>query len=317
MKFKLSLAPLHGISGFTYRNAFFRHFMGFDYAIAPFIMAVKTLNVRKTHIKDLLPENNKNIKVIPQILSNNSDDFTALSDILNEYGYDEVNLNLGCPYPMVANKQRGSGLLIFPDKIDNLLSEIFSKTKTKVSIKIRLGRYEPEEIYKLIDIINNHPLSKIYIHPRTGIQMYKGKVYLEIFEDIYHKFKHEVSYNGDIVNYETFIKLSTKFPTIKDWMIGRAALSNPFLPETIKTENLPINNKKGKIKDFHSDLLESYTKILFGEKHILDKMKEIWGFLTRSFSDGDKYFKKLCKVKTLNEYNIILNTLFKDEDWIS
>ena len=147
--------------------------------------------------------------------------------------------------------------------------------------------------------------------------MYKGIVHLDIFNDIYQKFKYEVSYNGDIVDYQTFMRLSTDFPSITDWMIGRAALTNPFLQESIITGNSPIVNNKERIKNFHEDLLESYKISLFGERHVMDKMKEIWGFMSSSFTNGDKFYKKICKVKTLNDYNTVINNLFKDEDWKS
>jgi tRNA-dihydrouridine synthase B len=312
----LYLAPLHGITNSVFRNTFFKYFTGFDYAMAPFVMSVKSLNVRRKHVKDLLPEKNVGVNLIPQILSNDPSDFIALSLNLKDLGYKEINWNLGCPYKMVANKQRGSGLLPFPERIEKFLEVVIAEVDIPISVKIRLGRNSNNEIFDLIPIFNKFPLKNVIIHPRTGVQMYTGEVDLDKFEESSNLIKHNVIYNGDIKDFETFKMLENRFEFVNEWMIGRWALSNPFLPEIIKKDADDIKNKKKIIRNFHDELYSNYEEVLYGPRHLLDKMKEIWNYLNFSFSNHAMVHKKISLSKTIGEYKKNVDSIFFNEDWI-
>jgi len=316
MKEILYFAPLHGVTNFIFRNVYFKYFKGYDYAMAPFVMAVTSLNVRKKHVKDLLPVHNPNINIIPQILSNNPDDFIALSQNLVELGYTEINWNLGCPYRMVANKFRGSGLLPFPDRIDKFLDTVIPKLKSEISLKIRIGRNDKDEIFKLIPIFNKYPLKKIFIHPRTGIQMYKGNVDLETFSEVSKLLNHKIIYNGDIKDLKTWKMLKKRFSSIDSWMIGRWAISNPFLALEIKNEFINTQEKIGIIKAFHDELFSEYKTVLHGPGHLLDKMKEIWTYLHISFDNPSALYKKISYCKNIEEYLKQIDKTFDSHKWL-
>ncbi|HKL86846.1 MAG TPA: tRNA-dihydrouridine synthase family protein, partial [Treponemataceae bacterium] len=221
----LYLAPLHGVTNYVYRNAVSRHFTGIDAAMAPFVNSINSETAyakgRGNHFKDLIAENNKGLHIIPQILSNDFKSFIETATSIKELGYSEVNWNLGCPFPMVTRKKRGSGLLPHPDIIEQFLSEICSKLDMHISVKVRLGLKEPTELTALMPIFNSFPLQKIIIHPRIGTQMYKGTVNIDGFSHAAKLSKHPVMYNGDITNAETFFSLQKRFPDITEWMIGR------------------------------------------------------------------------------------------------
>jgi tRNA-dihydrouridine synthase len=153
-KITLYLAPLRGFTEFIYRNAFVRHFGGFDVAVAPFIPTMTAARFKKTHLKDVLPENNHAMSIIPQIIGNNPEDFIPLAKRLFDLGYETVNWNLGCPFPMVAKKQRGSGLLPHPQKIEAFLEATLPAIPNRLSVKVRLGRKKTDEILTLLPIFN-------------------------------------------------------------------------------------------------------------------------------------------------------------------
>jgi len=229
----LYLAPIRGITDAIYRQTFMRYFGGFDCAVAPFLTTFHGATIKATHLTDLLPENNTLLPVIPQILSKNPDNFIGVAQELYDLGYGTVNWNLGCPYPRVAKKKRGSGLLPFPEEIQTFLDKI-KIIPNSLSIKLRIGRRNPDEIFDLLPIFNTFPLTEIIIHPRTGEQMYNGSVDLDVFAQCLEKSDHPIVYNGDINDIKTFRALEERFPQIKRWMIGRGALADPFLPEEIK-----------------------------------------------------------------------------------
>ncbi|OHE65633.1 MAG: hypothetical protein A2413_07890 [Treponema sp. RIFOXYC1_FULL_61_9] len=312
----LHLAPLHGVTNCVFRNAFFSHFSGFDAAVAPFIPSVNAASVRETHFKDLLPPANSGIPLIPQILGNDADQFVATAKILKDFGYDEVSWNLGCPYPMVANKKRGSGLLPFPDLIEKFLEGACSRSALPISVKARLGRTERGELLRLMPVFNSFPLRRIVIHPRIATQMYEGEVDLDGFSEAAAESTHEVMYNGDIKDAATFASLQARFPSIGQWMVGRWALSDPFLASALKGAPPPADPVRV-VRDFHDELLDGYRGILSGQKHVLDKMKEVWTFLGLSFSGSDRNLKRICKANTLEAYGTAVAAVFEGEDWIA
>jgi len=313
----LYLAPIRGFTDTIYRNTFSEHFSGIDLAMAPFISTVCNFRIKPKHVRDLLPEQNRNLPVIPQILTNDADGFIRLACYLYELGYGTVNWNLGCPYPMVAKKKRGSGLLPFPDRIDEFLEKVLKAIPNKLSVKTRLGRFSADEIFELMPVFNRYPLEELIIHPRTGVQMYEGVPDFDLFESCLEMSTRPVVYNGDIFSTDDFTRLKSRFKTIDKWMIGRGVLVDPFLPETIAGTGL--NTKPDRvaiIRRFHDDLFERYAEILSGPSHLVQKMKGTWGYLSRSFTNSRKFLKKIYKTKKLPQYQMVVDEFFSgDPQW--
>ena len=316
-KFILYLAPLRGFTEYIYRNAFSRHFDGFDVAVAPFIPTMSDARLKRKHLKDVLPENNPAMPVIPQIIGNNAEDFILLARRLYDLGYETVNWNLGCPFPMVAKKQRGSGLLPHPEKIAAFLEETIPAIPNRLSIKARLGRKKTDEILTLLEIFNRYPLDEIIVHPRTGKQMYDGKPNLDMFEECLKVSTHTMVYNGDINDLDTFNTLSKRFGSVNGWMIGRGALINPFLPAIIKNGKDGAANKVKVFRAFYEDLFEQYRIEFHGPGHLLDRMKGFWTYFSQSFKDGHKVKKKIHRTPKLDRYLRIVDRFFEeDAQWV-
>ena len=305
----ISLAPLHGVTNRVFRKAYFRHFAGFDEAMAPFIASVKPEKLPDRHFKDLSPKEDIGIRLVPQVLGNEAAGFVATAGILADLGYDEVNWNLGCPFPVVANKRRGSGLLPFPDLVAKFLDEACAGSALPISVKLRLGRNDPREILALMPILNGHPVKRIIIHPRLGIQMYRGEVDLEGFAAAAALSSHEVVYNGDIKDARTFETLRSRFPAVREWMIGRWAISDPFLVGRLKAEPR-VRDRLGALRAFHDELYAGYREVLFGPAHVLDKMKEIWGLLGKSFPNAGKQLGRISQARTFEAYERAVDGVF-------
>jgi len=309
----LHLAPLHGVTNRIFRNIYAAHFSGIDCAMAPFISSIHSENTyakgRANHFKDILPEQNTSLPLIPQLLSNDASSFIETAKTIADYGYKEVNWNLGCPFPMVTNKKRGSGFLPHTELIKEMLSSICSSIPIKLSIKLRLGYNTNDEIYRLMPILNEYDLSGVILHPRLGVQMYTGSVDLDGFQKAYDLCNHKLVYNGDIKDLSFYKTVSQRFPLIQEYMLGRGLISNPFLPSLIKGEALPENHLEI-VKNYHDALYASYAEVLFGPKHLLDKMKEIWTYLALSFSNVEKELKNISRAKTLEDYAVSVKAVF-------
>jgi tRNA-dihydrouridine synthase B len=312
----LYLAPLRGLTDVVFRNAFSRHFEGFDLAVAPFISTRLVQRVKPSALKDVLPENNKGLPVVPQLMSKDPEEFIIFANALFDLGYETVNWNLGCPYPMVAKKKRGSGLLEYPEMIASFLDKTVPAIPNRLSIKTRLGRKKVDEIYRLIPIFNQYPIEDIIIHPRTGIQMYDGVVDIEAFENCLKLCKHPVVYNGDITEPEKLDNLRERFPEVRAWMIGRGAIANPFLSGTIKYGDI-YPEKERIMKLFIDDLFRGYREKLHGPSHPMDRMKGFWGYFAKLFDHSEKFLKSIRKTRQPEEYQLLVDRFFQqDARWI-
>lgn len=307
------MAPMKGFTDHIFRNIFADHFEGFDLAVAPFLSSKGDRLIKKKYVRDVLPENNTRMPVIPQILSKNADDFIFLANYLYDLGYQTVNWNLGCPSPMVAKKKRGSGMLPHTDMIHAFLDNVIPGIKGRLSIKIRLGWRCTDDIFRLIPILNQYPLEELIIHPRTGIQRYDGDIDLAAFERCVSMIKHPVVYNGDIRSLEDFKKLSLRFDDVSRWMIGRWCLANPLLPFIIKKGTDNIENKTRKVKEFHEALFQAYRHILDGPSHLLNKMKGFWRYFSLPFEGPKESMKKIKKSNRPDQYLKQVNLFFEKD----
>jgi tRNA-dihydrouridine synthase B len=312
------LAPMRGLTDVTYRNTWSRHFNGFDGAVAPFISTVQGNRIPPKVLSGLLPGQNTGLPVIPQIIGNRAADFIRLAGCLFDLGYKTVNWNLGCPWPMVAKKARGSGLLPYPDRIRDFLEQVLPAIPGQLSIKTRLGRFHAREMLELIPVLNRFALAEVIVHPRTGIQMYEGTVDLNGFETCLAQLVHPVVYNGDITTVDGFKALTHRFPSVSRWMIGRGALADPFLPAALKTGSAPDGCKTEKICRFHDELVAEYRRIFSGPSHLLQRMKGLWKYLARSFENGGAVLKKIQKTQRLKDYEQLVAHFFKTEArWVA
>lgn len=306
----LYLAPIQGLTEVLFRNLFSQHFPGFDAAMAPFINPQGQAQFKQKVLADVLPEHNSGLPLIPQLLHNNAENFVAMAARLEDLGYEHINWNLGCPAPMIVRKKRGSGMLPYPETIISFLEEVMPRLKARLSIKTRLGLQEPTEILDLLPRLDDFPLAEIIIHARLGRQLYRGTTDLEGFGHCQGLCRHPLVYNGDITDTAVFNDLRRRFPTVQRWMIGRGALSDPFLPAAIKgTRERSGLEKSQRIMAFHDELYDQYRQRLFGPSHLLGRMKQLWAYLIFSFPGREKVLKKIHKANSLEQYQRLMAEL--------
>jgi len=313
MEMKYYLAPMEGITGYVYRNSYNKFFNNIDKYFTPFIVTNQSRSLKTKELRDVLPENNKGMNIVPQILTNDSEGFITTSKKLQQLGYNEVNLNLGCPAGTVVSKNRGSGFLAKREELDMFLDEIFKINDMKISIKTRIGKDSPEEFYELIKIYNKYPLEELIIHPRIQKDFYGNKPNLQVFKDALSLSISPVCYNGDIFTVGDHNKLMKAFPELKTVMLGRGIIANPRLMNEIKNNT---NNDKKVLKDFHDEMLYKYIEIFDEERNAIFRMKELWGYMIYIFSDNKKYAKKIKKSQKLSDYNEAVLSLFNEQEII-
>ena len=313
---KYYLAPLEGITGFIFRNTWAEVFGGMDKYFTPFVSPTGTKRFMSKEKKDIAPEHNTGLPVVPQILANQSEYFIDAAEKLRDLGYTELNLNLGCPSGTVTSKKKGSGFLAYPEELDQFLYEIhddfFAKENIKFSIKTRLGMENEEDFHKVLEICNRYPLEELIIHPRIRQDFYNAPIRLDFFRDIYKESKAPVCYNGDIFTPRLYNEFVERFPYIDHVMLGRGILVNPGLLQQLKTDK-PMT--KEQLQLFLDLLLERYQKDLSGDRPVLYKMKELWFYLGNCFENHEKYSKKIKKANKLSEFESAVEAILANEEF--
>lgn len=308
---KYYFAPMEGITGYIYRNAHRKYFKQVDVYFTPFIVPNQNRKFSYREKNDFLPEHNESLSLVPQILTNKAEDFIWAAKELKEYGYDTVNLNLGCPSATVVSKGKGSGFLGEPAMLDHFFEQVFSSLDMGVSVKTRLGKDNPEEFYRLMEIYNKYSMKELIIHPRVQKDFYKNKPNVEMFEKAVSLSKNPLCYNGNLFSAEASRNFASVFPSVDQVMMGRGLVANPGLAEEIKTgERL----EKQRLKSFHDEILAGYEQTISGDRNVLFKMKELWAYMVQLFDCGEKQVKKIRKSQHLTDYRCAVDGLFREVD---
>lgn len=305
------LAPLEGITGYIFRNAFQDYFGGADACFSPFISPNMNLEIIPKEKKDVLPANNRKVNLIPQILTNNTEYFISTAKQLEQMGYTSVNLNLGCPSKTVIGKKKGSGMLADLDFLDEFLEGIFDGSPLPISIKTRIGKTDAEDFPDIMDIYNQYPVTELTIHPRVQADFYRNRPDLDAFAVGFEKSRCPVCYNGDICTVEDERSIRERFPTLDRVMIGRGILANPGLFLELRGEE---RLQKETLLAFVDRVCDDYSEIMSGEVPVLFKMKEIWVFLHTLFTNSEKYAKKIKKANSLRQYHEVKERLFAEQE---
>lgn len=307
-------APLEGMTGYRYRRIHHRHFPGMDRYYSPFVVTRDGGIMKEKELQDILPDNNENIRLIPQLLTNIAENFIQASGQMAKLGYQEVNLNLGCPSGTVTGKGRGAGFLRLErrGKLQQFLDEIYAHAEVAISIKTRIGWDDPDDFGDILQLFNEYPIAELIIHPRTRQEFYKGKVHRDAFAYAYANSNNPICYNGDLRVAGDVRQLQQEYPALQSVMIGRGLMADPALVSRLQGNAVT----KEQIRNFYQDLFRTYQEWLSGDTPLLHKMKELWIMMAESFTDSEPYLKKIKKTRSLAEYQRIVEKLFEEQELV-
>ena len=306
---QIYFAPLEGITGYVFRNAYNKYYGGVDKYFTPFITphTKKLMNSREK--RDILPENNSGLVVVPQVLTNKAEELIDVCKRLEEFGYHEVNLNLGCPSKTVTSKRKGSGFLENPSELEEFFDRFFKVSETKLSIKTRIGISELEEAEQLFRVFERFPFEEVIIHARLQQEFYQGTPHYDVFENYCKRTKHSLCYNGDLKNWDDIDTLEKQFEKCDKFMLGRGLLFHPAALLSKGNEIIDKTQEMERFKGFHDELVEGYDAYMCGDRNTLFKMKELWGYWGVQFPGQEKILKKIKKADTLAEYRPLVNSI--------
>ena len=305
---KYYMAPLESVTTWIYRQAHAKIYGRLDKYFIPFLEPHEKRDFKTRELQEILPEHNENIYAVPQILTNRSEGFIKLAKALKDWGYEEVNLNLGCPSKTVVTKGKGSGFLAKPEELERFLTEVFDALsgEVKISVKTRIGKEDPEEFPALLELFNKYPMEELIIHPRVQKDGYGNVPRLELYELAEKQSVNPLCYNGDLYTREQIRNFAERFPGTERLMFGRGFLRDPGL---LYNEGKDSKDIFEKFWAFHDLVYEGYQERNMGDRNVLFKMKELWSYQVYQFSEPERLFKTFKKVQDCNEYEQMIRNL--------
>lgn len=305
---KYYMAPLESVTTWIYRQAHAKIYGRLDKYFIPFLEPHEKRDFKTRELQEILPEHNENIYAVPQILTNRSEGFIKLAKALKDWGYEEINLNLGCPSKTVVTKGKGSGFLAKPEELERFLTEIFDALsgEVKISVKTRIGKENPEEFPALLELFNKYPMEELIIHPRVQKDGYGNVPRLELYELAEKQSVNPLCYNGNLYTREQIRNFAERFPGTERLMFGRGFLRDPGL---LYNEGKDSKDIFEKFWAFHDLVYEGYQERNMGDRNVLFKMKELWSYQVYQFSEPERLFKTFKKVQDCNEYEQMIRNL--------
>ena len=304
---RYDVAPMDGITRAVFRRVHHRMFGGADRYFIPFFSPTDQHIITRRDLRELDPANNVGLPLVPQIMTRRAPDFLWGAQVMEEMGYGEVNLNLGCPSGTVTAKGKGSGFLAHPNELAAFFDEVFSKNPLPVSVKTRLGYEAPEEFTALLDLYNRYPIACLTVHPRVRKEKYRGPVHLDVFADALANSRNPVCYNGDLLTVEDCRAFEQEFPQVNAVMIGRAVVADPAL---LRKALGGAGATREDLRGYLDDLYHGYTELFGSAGGAVSRMKGHWFYLIHKFEGAEKLEKQLRKAREPWEYEVVVNQIF-------
>ena len=302
---KIYSAPLQGFTEAVWRNIHSRIFGGIDGYFTPFIRYEHN-EIRSKDIRDVECKNNTVQHLVPQIIAATPQEMRPLIALLENEGYDCVDINMGCSFPLQARKKHGAGILPHPAMVAELLSALNDYPSMRFSVKMRLGWADKAEWRALLPILNDTPLTHITMHPRLGCEQYRQPADVEEFAVFAAECRHPLVYNGDILTLQDIEQCEARFPTLHGIMIGRGLLANPALGLEYKQGKvLSAKELCERTQAMHDAMYQAMAPRLQGNTQLLGKLKPYWEYLLPDMEK--RYRKAIVKSNTVEKYMQAVN----------
>ena len=295
-------APMEGLTDSVFRRLHHRYFPGVDRYYMPFLSPTVHRSLSHKEERELPPADSVKFAAVPQILTKNAEDFLWAAQVCRDRGYDEINLNTGCPSGTVVAKGKGSGMLRDAEALDTFLDAVFQKTPLPVSVKTRLGLESPEEFPAILEVFNRYPIRELTVHPRVRRQFYDGEVDGEMFAYAMKHSKIPLCYNGNLFTLSQINALQAQYPQLPAVMLGRGLIADPGM--------LSGGTDIALLERFMNELLETYEADFGGSRNAMFRLKEHWSYLHTRFAGSDRLWKRLRKTTDVSEFRSITREIF-------
>lgn len=294
----LALAPMQEVTDLPFCRLL-STFGGPDVYFTEYFRVYPNSHLDKNILK-FVAENPTGKPIIAQMIGNDIPSLVRTARELEHYPVAGVDLNLGCPAPVVYRKCAGGGLLRDPKQVDAILGALREAITTRFSVKTRLGFDSPDVFSELLPIFAKHSLDLLTVHGRTVKEMYRSEVHLDYIARAVRELRCPVVANGNVYSAKKATEV-LEFTGARGLMIGRGAIRNPWLFHQIRQQQRgePLFLPRG------LDVL-AYVRALYdavcspGVREIsqVQKMKKYMNYLGLGVEPTGQFLHQIRRVMT-------------------
>ena len=296
-------APMEGLTDSVYRRLHHKYFPGVDRYFMPFFSPTVHRQLTARESRELPEADSVSFAAVPQVLTKVPEDFLWAAEVIRDRGYEEVNLNLGCPSGTVTAKGKGAGMLTDPESLDRFLDAVFRKCPIAISVKTRLGMQSSDEFPALLEVFNRYPIRELTLHPRVRQEFYSSDVHMDWFRYALENSINPLCYNGNLCTLSQIQAFCEQYPQVDTVMLGRGLIGDPGMLS-------PGGTTVPALEAFFDELLETYTALFGGSRNAMFRLKENWFYLLRRFEGSEKLGKQLRKTTDIAEYKSLTAQIF-------
>ena len=296
-------APMEGITDATFRRLHAKYFPGVDRYFMPFLSPTIHRTLTHREARELPRADTVDFVAVPQLLGKNVEDMLWAIGVCADQGYDEVNINLGCPSGTVVSKGKGSGMLSDLFALDDFLSAIYAKAVLPVSLKTRIGVNDSENWEKILEIFRDYPVKELTVHPRIRKAFYKGDCDMAAFAKAVEGSPFPVCYNGNVTSIADAEAIAARFPAVESVMIGRGLVADPGM--------LCGGTNRETLKAFLNELSDTYCRVFESKRNAIYRMKDNWHYLICLFEGSEKLWKEMRKSTDYDRFMAIANEIIE------
>ena len=296
-------APMEGITDATFRRLHAKYFPGVDRYFMPFLSPTIHRTLTHREARELPRADSVDFVAVPQLLGKNVEDMLWAIGVCADQGYDEVNINLGCPSGTVVSKGKGSGMLSDIFALDAFLDAIYAKAVLPVSLKTRIGVNDSENWEKILEIYRDYPVKELTVHPRIRKAFYKGDCDMAAFARAVEGSPFPVCYNGNVTSIADAESIAAQFPAVESVMIGRGLVADPGM--------LAGGTQRETLKAFLNELSDTYCRVFESKRNAIYRMKDNWHYLIGLFEGSEKLWKEMRKSTDYDRFMAIANEIIE------
>jgi tRNA-dihydrouridine synthase len=299
----LTLAPMQDVTTLEFMRVVMRY-GGPDIYWTEYFRVHSVSNL-ETWILDSITKNPTGRPIIAQLIGNDIPALVRTAKELQNFPVAAIDLNLGCPAPIVYRKCAGGGLLREPQRIDAILGALRDAVTIPFTVKTRLGFESPAEFDTLLPIFAKHSIDLLTVHARTVLQMYRPGVRYDLMAQAVRELKCPVLANGNIFS-PTQAQALVADTGVRGLMIGRGAIRNPWLFEQIRQQlrgelvKLPLGRD---VLAYLHELWDNEITPGIKESSQVQRMKKFMNFIGEAL--GEKFLHDIRRVEnTANFWDV-------------
>lgn len=298
----LALAPMQDVTDLPFWRLM-TQYGGADLYYTEYFRVHATSNLEKPILASITG-NPTGRPVIAQMIGNDIPSLIRTAKELQQHPIVAVDLNLGCPAPVVYRKCAGGGLLREPKRIDAILGALRDAVKIKFTVKTRIGFDSPAVFDELLPIFAKHSIDLLTVHGRTVSEMYRSEVHYDLIAKAVQAVPCPVLANGNVHSAASAAQI-LKQTGARGLMIGRGAIRNPWLFQQIRQhqQGEPLSKPKGReVLSYIHSLYEAVCTPGIRESAQVQKMKKYLNYVGVGVEPTGKFLHDIRRVSTRNEF---------------